>query len=684
MPITARPAQLKASATVSKDSLNAEREAIASAADVSGGLWLSYLAVLVYLLIAVGSVTHWDMLRTSSVKLPLIDVELPLVGFCWLGPLLFLVIHAYTLLHYRLLAHKSRSFALALNSADEEAKSLLLLQLPINAFVQMMAGADDARQGLTGFLLRSITWISLAIGPLMLLVFFELRFVPYHDEATTWWQRCAVVVDFAMLFVLWPKIISQTVDGRPTWRCLGRLPRTLFFSLGAVAFVTVFLVATFPGEHLDAATRHLPFRHALIDGDVDPATSRPTSLWTNRLVVSGRDIVDHSAFDTAAKLAGAPVTVALRGRHLEGAVFIDARLPRADFTGAYLQGADFTRARLAGGWFDHAEMSGARLEDAELQGASLFHASLPGASLRHAQLSGAPMAGALLIGAILDDAKLQGAGLAGADLRGASLQHTDLRGANLATAWLEGASFLEANLEGASLAGSFVWLADFTRTAAGAAGFMRDAATSATKTMPPCDGLPKDACDRDHVHDSLPSWATRDVQDPNDRDLIQKRLSSLQQSASLDPDKEMALAKTWKSFEAGSSNHDARATPLGRLWQQLACAVEGGPFVATSLIQQLDDASAYRLGAPETKHIVEMLLTERCAAYLTFDEVTRMHLRELVVDDGSSTKALPSLPNPAAPGAIAPLPAAVQNLPAEPPGSATCASGCKSMRHRTG
>ena len=86
--------------------LEALRDAVVDAASVGGGLWFSYLFVLLYLLIAVGSVTHRDLFLESPVKLPFLSVELPLLGFFVLGPAIFLIVHAYVLLHFVLLAGK--------------------------------------------------------------------------------------------------------------------------------------------------------------------------------------------------------------------------------------------------------------------------------------------------------------------------------------------------------------------------------------------------------------------------------------------------------------------------------------------------------------------------------------------------------------------------------------------------
>src|SRR5690242_8447559 len=133
---TARP-QPSGFAAKAKD-LQALRDAVDQAATVSGTLWLSYIFVFLYLAIAAGAVTHKDLFFENPVKLPFLNVELPLIGFFVLGPLLFLIVHTYVLLHFVLLADKVGAFHAELLAQidDEDARTRLRRQLPSNIFVQ--------------------------------------------------------------------------------------------------------------------------------------------------------------------------------------------------------------------------------------------------------------------------------------------------------------------------------------------------------------------------------------------------------------------------------------------------------------------------------------------------------------------------------------------------------------------
>ena len=133
--------------------LAALREAVVDAASVSAGLWLSYLFALFYFAVAAGAVMHRDLLLESPVKLPFLNVELPLKAFFILGPLVFLIVHAYVLLHFVLLAGKIGAFHLELQGqiSGDDARARLRRQLPSNIFVQFLAGSIELRTGIIGF-----------------------------------------------------------------------------------------------------------------------------------------------------------------------------------------------------------------------------------------------------------------------------------------------------------------------------------------------------------------------------------------------------------------------------------------------------------------------------------------------------------------------------------------------------
>jgi uncharacterized protein YjbI with pentapeptide repeats len=443
--------------------LQALRDAVVDAAGVGTGLWLSYLFVLFYFAVAAGAVTHRDLLLENPVKLPFLNVELPLKAFFTLGPLVFLVVHAYVLLHFVLLAGKIGAFHKELQDQvrGQARRGQLRRQLPSNIFVQSLAGPRDVREGPVGFLLWLIVGISLVASPIALLVLFQLQFLPYHNAWITWWQRIAVAIDLAFLWFLWPPI-ARGDTSRLGWNDFKRPKILVWFLVSALPVAMVVTIATFPGEWLDEKlygsisvdvdpkANHdnewlLP-RRLLVSGRVDYVSGRSDSLFSNVLVLPNFGTVDASKMLPDGKTSASSDSVSLRGRSLEGAVFVGAHLTRADFTAAQLVNADFTRADLREAKFACDQGRGeecTQLQSARFNGAQLQGAFLDGANLELAQLSGAQ-----LQGASLDRANLRNAQLISAHLQGASLENTALHSARLGGAQLDGAWLNNAHLEG--------------------------------------------------------------------------------------------------------------------------------------------------------------------------------------------------------------------------------------------
>jgi hypothetical protein len=191
------------------DDLEAIKKAVDDAASVGGGLWLSYLIVLFYLATAAGAVAHDDLFFERSLRLPFLNIELPLLAFCFLAPILFVIVHAYTLVHLVFLTDKAKRYHQALHEQMGDRSDLskqqvekrqakrdgLRRQLPSNIFIQFLAGPADIRTGLFGLLLRGIAWITLAFAPVLLLLLMQIRFLPFHTPIVTWVQRFLLCMD---------------------------------------------------------------------------------------------------------------------------------------------------------------------------------------------------------------------------------------------------------------------------------------------------------------------------------------------------------------------------------------------------------------------------------------------------------------------------------------------------------
>ena len=340
----------------------------------------------VYFAVAAGAVTHADLFFENPVKLPFLGVDLPLLAFFFLAPILFVIIHAYILVHLVMLTDKAKRYHQALHRQieDDAIRNGLRRQLPSNVFVQFLAGAPETRGGPFGWILRAIGWTTLVIGPVLLLLLIQIQFLPFHNSFITWTHRLSLLADLLLIWWLWRRILSgREVDG-PRSRRRSRLSSTLGVTLTACALIASWALATFPGEwqeerlaawkpiHERDETRHpimVSVHDWLFQSRIDGTTHRRQLPLSSTLVPPDFNVYEGLKIDDPEKTKWRDYVFRARGRDLRGAIFSLATLPKVDFASAQLQGAWLSGANLRGALLNGAQLQGASLESAQLQGA---------------------------------------------------------------------------------------------------------------------------------------------------------------------------------------------------------------------------------------------------------------------------------------------------------------------------
>lgn len=382
----------------------------------------TFTLTILYLGITAASTTHAQLLRGRDLRLPLLDVEVPVFQFFRIAPWMLVALHLVFLLQVLFVYRRLRGLG------DLGGRRELVVP---SIFSE--AGLPAERASPLALLVRLVV-LAILLVPLGLLALMQVKFLPYHAPAITrWFHQVPALVDLLLCAGLIPLILSR--DGR--WRGFWT-PRPpagcAYFALTRPAFVLgglAFLgfswgVAVVPGA-----------------GEEDGGRGIASALGVERnLDVSGQRLVDAESWRPAPGAAPRHATLTLSGRDLRGADFSHAVLPGVDFRGADLRAARFAGADLRG-----ADFSPRRADD-------------PGAPSRAADLTHADFAGAALAGARLDGARLAFADLAGADLSAAHLDDADLRGADLTSARMAGASLRHARLTGATLDGATLECAD--------------------------------------------------------------------------------------------------------------------------------------------------------------------------------------------------------------------------------
>ncbi len=112
-------------------------------------LWLSFLTFTLYLAIAAGTTTHPMLFREDPLKLPVLNIDLPLIGFYVLAPFIFVVFHFYMLLNLVLLARTAKAFdeALKLAPLTDDARENFRMRIENTMFVQLLVLLNHKIEG---------------------------------------------------------------------------------------------------------------------------------------------------------------------------------------------------------------------------------------------------------------------------------------------------------------------------------------------------------------------------------------------------------------------------------------------------------------------------------------------------------------------------------------------------------
>jgi uncharacterized protein YjbI with pentapeptide repeats len=485
-------------------------EAANSASQSVSALHIAFIAFAAYLGIIVWGTTHEDLLRISPVKLPILDVELPLTTFYAFAPWMVALLHFNLLMQLELLSNKLWNLDrdLPATPAGQQIRDRLF----IFPFTHLIVGRSDV--WLIRWLLSLIVGITIIAMPLFMLLAAQIRFLPFHDEAITWSQRLSVWTDAAMLLALWPLIASPEDRAREWWqnfafRLVGywpawiryltvigwnRLARliqrhwpnrrfreiappsmqktgtepkgmvVLLISVPLVVLISI--VAVVPGS-ITVQTYYAPANDKSRNDSPEDTPfyledwliRRMPESWLS-VAAHKYDVVSCTSLAQAEKIDAFILQIVLgpcswfnldlftRNLNLR-----EARLVPKEVSLSLLTRATDPNKQIRDAAFK--EFDGLNLQNRDLRFANLFGAMLPKADIRHVQLQGAILLKAKLQGVIgWDKTQLQGAILGGTQLQGAGLIEADLQGADLRGADLQGADLSWASLRSADLRGA--------------------------------------------------------------------------------------------------------------------------------------------------------------------------------------------------------------------------------------
>ena len=703
-------------------------EAVNATSEIAHTGWLIFLGVVAYFCIAAAGVTHKDLLLNSAVQLPFMQVNIDLTRFFLFAPVVLLFMHFGLLVQHVMLARKVMEFDVAVRGMEPSYRRTHPIRHELNSYFFTQALAGPERAALFGGFLHGMFWLSIIGVPVLVILFIQIVYLPYHDVTTTWTHRLVLVLDTILLALMGVFLGSRSTS---FMGALGRMLRGQPLNVlatgllyGGVLFFS-FLVATVPDEGLDKLTQSLPWANvkttAVADGEIQQRRvfavtdfffegSNPAGLGSS-LFRRNLSVTDEMVGERTAKNGGVG-NVSLRDRDLRYAELDRSNLEHVDFTGADLSGARLVGtdlrgaklscldidavltepklraqscARLTAADLTRADLSGADLRLVYLEGVNLENAVLKGTDLRYANMvgsnfSGADLRGALLGGGVdLTGANFLGANLSGADLKGAKILACDFYGADLQAARLvfaqaQGANFQGAHLQGASLAsaklqGADLADADLTATDLGAAVIWETKPpTAALSTLADFSAIaikPLEAKDIAALNEQKKAMKQPKVQQKLEK-LIQ-RISTTAEESSWNAGDE---ATAWAGLKQASLTADGntRLDKSSAYLAKLSCeSVHSDGTVASGIIRRVVDQ-------PQKAHpavLMQKLRGPDCPAFKHLPESLTLALAATIEktappqQDTAASAAPVATPNPAVAETVDPATTAATSTPAQ-------------------
>lgn len=427
---------------------------------------LFLLIVGLYIGVLVFHTTDLQLLKEENIILPIMQVDVPIITFYSVAPILFLLVHFNLILR---LSQLSEAIGLLNDRIEQrsydEQKWQRSLIFPSD-FARLILKTEEQRIGKC--LLLLVTIISIAILPIFLLLSILMQFLKYQNELITLLHQIIVTSDLLMLtyFMIWLVRHFRIIPQEIYWyRCLFTGGITWLswpiFAILLVMLTLVWSVATVPHSVLE---RYIGWRWASAVafgdrwGEFKFWRQTQTGLLPGGIFPFRRYLSIHGII---AKEKPTPEEIGgLRAGGMDIARAWD-NVSSLDLTDRTFRYANFRRAKFINADMSFARLDGADLSYAELVGVSLSYADLIDVNLNHSDLSGSSLLSARLYGANLEEAKLYatdltrtrlyGANLFRAKLYGTDLSHSTLDGANLREALLYGSILRKTQLHGAYL-----------------------------------------------------------------------------------------------------------------------------------------------------------------------------------------------------------------------------------------
>jgi uncharacterized protein YjbI with pentapeptide repeats len=616
-------------------------QAINDAAKAAQTWLLAFTGIGLYLIAMSISASDEDLFLGHTVAISQLGVQLPAVVSFTLGPIIFLLLHAYTLIRFDMLSANLRQFqtelaAQHLSESNQERCRQLLANVE---FVQMLVVPRGSP--LNSRLFPLVSWILIGAFPVVVLLILAISAIRFQSEAVRWAQFTCLVADLCFLSWFTSRLWS-TSNQAPFIRLrqIVRIP-AIAFIVGALDLLWLGVPT---GSDTDVrTTEYLPKWHTrdFVSAAMLPTIKQPLDrLLCPALHFGCRylDVSKRSLFATVvwnksavAQLRSGNYSVDAKWG-IEGPVLVKrnlrfANLDEAELFGADLRGSDLTRASLTDARIQGADFSGATLTEADLsfahlQGSKFEHASAPGIKIAHADLRACSFKGADLAGADFSMADAEAANFQFATLLGVDMSLTDLRVATLDHSDLMGSDFTSARVWRTSWDEADIELADLS-------DLHFEPSLSKAEGAKVLDSVPDDEllAERQFIENDATATGPLDSTSKSALEIV------------IDPDRGISVPMRPESvsidFPVAVGNEHDRVDLVARTSRRVFAVTDYSEYWADLL-------SLLKLGLgnrDDRRHVTKAILN-RCIEYMTLSSSDVSRLRQLACEVVSNAKKL--------------------------------------------
>ena len=414
-------------------------------AEKAGKLFTAMVLGCVYALLTIAATTDARLLTdSSSSPLPIIQTQVPISWFYWVGPLILSAIYLWFQLYlqemWRTLAGLPAIFPDG-KALDEKSFPWLLTGI-VRPHSKLLRGTRPALSRVKIGISILLAWWAVP-GTLFC---FWLRYLPKHDWSGTFFHIGVITLSILVaknLYSLATKTLSG-VDVRP-FVLSKAIKQPQYYVTDALIVLCGFMLYFISYEAIEAIPAHFYGFRPSISASSEVPSLRSGKYHTaigieNPWQTAIPRLFELIGYETFANMVNAevslkPLTWKGEIELVQGARLYRANLNYALADGAFLVKADLGRAVLRRASLRKADLRDARLELSNISDANLVEANLEKSNLTMANLQNAMLANANLKDTSLVDTNLKDAVLWGANLTNADLRKADLEGVSFHDPW---------------------------------------------------------------------------------------------------------------------------------------------------------------------------------------------------------------------------------------------------------